>query len=168
MSAALPPIVVMGVSAVGKTSVGVELARLTGGVFRDADDLHSAANVARMRAGIALDDDARRPWLEAVGAALAPGTVMACSALARRYRDALRRHAPGAVFVHLEAGVDLLAARARERTGHFMPPALLQSQLDALEPLAVDEAGVAVRVDAAPREIAMRAVDALGTSSRWR
>lgn len=162
MSAALPPIVVMGVSAVGKTSVGVELARLTGGAFRDADDLHSAANVARMRAGIPLDDDARGPWLEAVGAELAPGTVMACSALARRYRDALRRHAPDAVFVHLQADVELLTARARERAGHFMPPTLLQSQLDALEPLAAAEAGITVRVDATPREIAVRAREALG------
>lgn len=161
MSAA-PPIVVMGVSAVGKTSVGIELARLIGAVFLDADDLHSASSIDKMRAGVPLDDDDRRPWLEAVGGRLRPGTVVACSALARRYRDALRRHAPDSVFVHLDADVALLTERARARSGHFMSPSLLQSQLETLEPLMADEAGGTVHVDGSPSEVAARARAVLG------
>ena len=140
-------IVVMGVSAVGKSTVGAALAERLGIPFLDADDLHDAAAVAAMAAGIPLTDADRMPWLGRVGTALVAqsgGAVIACSALARRYRDAIRATAPGAVFVHLDAPADVLAIRAGAREGHFMPASLLASQLATLEPLQPDEPGFAI------------------------
>lgn len=166
MTDPLRPLVVMGVSAVGKTTVGIELARVTGGRFVDADDLHGDANVSKMSAGIPLEDSDRWPWLDRVGAELQPGTVVACSALKRAYRDVLRRHAPDAFFLHLHVDAAELVARAAERDGHFMPPALLQSQLDALEPLGQDEAGAEIDADATPEEVAERALASLPTGDR--
>jgi gluconokinase len=139
-------IVVMGPSGAGKTTVGEALAVDLGGRFVDADDLHPAENVHKMAAGIPLDDTDRGPWLAVVGRALASaeGTiVVACSALARRYRDAILREAPGAVFVELTVPRAELERRMRERT-HFMPVTLVGSQLQALEHLAPDEPGFAV------------------------
>ncbi|MBW9120457.1 gluconokinase [Microbacterium trichothecenolyticum] len=152
-------VVVMGVSASGKSSVGAELARLMGARFVDADDLHPAANVAKMSAGVPLQDEDRWPWLDAVAATLvdADRPVVACSALKRSYRDRLRAAAPGVVFVHLTGSAELLAARARGREGHFMPPALLRSQLDTLEPLGEDEVGVAIDVTATVADLALAA-----------
>lgn len=146
------PIVVMGVSGVGKTTVGQELARHRGASFIDADDLHSPANVAKMSAGIPLVDADRWPWLDLVGAALLaePGVVVACSALRRSYRDRLRATAPETLFVHLAAAPERVAAQAEAREGHFMPPALLRSQIATLEPLEPDERGITVIVDAGP------------------
>lgn len=140
-------IVVMGPSGSGKSAVGAALASSLGIAFLDADDLHPAANLAKMASAVALDDDDRMPWLDVVAARLeaAPGgIVMACSALARRYRDAIRTTAPGAVFVHLDAPADVLAIRAGAREGHFMPASLLASQLATLEALEADEEGFAV------------------------
>ncbi|GAA3635928.1 gluconokinase [Microbacterium awajiense] len=155
-----PRIVVMGVSAAGKTSVGVAIAARLEVDFQDADDLHPSANRDKMSAGIPLTDADRGPWLDRVGRALAaaPGLVMACSALRRSYRDRLRAVAPDAVFVHLTGPPALLAARARARTGHFMPPALLVSQLETLEPLAPDEGGVVLDVTASVDDLAESAV----------
>lgn len=157
---ASPRVVVMGVSAAGKSSVGIALAALLGVPFADADDLHPPANVAKMASGVPLDDADRAPWLDLVGRALADaptGLVVACSALRRSYRDRLRAAAPGVVFVHLHGAPDLLAARAAARAGHFMPPALLESQLATLEPLAPDEAGIVLDVAASPDAIAAEA-----------
>lgn len=165
MTAAQRPIVVMGVSAVGKSTVGRELARLTGGRFVDADDLHGEANVAKMAAGVPLTDADRRPWLERVGDTLAAGTVVACSALTHAYRDVLRRHAPDVFFVHLRADVETLRRRAAGRDGHFMPVSLLQSQLDTLEPLRKDESGAVIDADAAPEQLAARALASLPTGA---
>lgn len=140
-------IVVMGVSAVGKSTVGAALAERLGVPFLDADDLHDVAAIESMAAGTPLTDVERMPWLGRVGAALAAqpgGAVIACSALARRYREAIRATAPGAMFVHLDAPADVLALRAGAREGHFMPASLLESQLATLEPLAVDEPGFTV------------------------
>ena len=146
------PIVVMGVSGVGKTTIGEELARRRGTSFIDADDLHNAANIAKMSAGIPLVDADRWPWLDLVGAALLadPGVVVACSALRRSYRDRLRATAPETLFVHLAAAPERVAAQAEAREGHFMPPALLRSQIATLEALDADELGTTVIVDAAP------------------
>ena len=111
----------------------------------DGDALHPRANIAKMTAGEPLDDDDRYPWLEKVGGWLAghpDGGVVSCSALKRKYRDRLRAHRPDVEFVYLSAPPGLIAARLADRSGHFMPAALLQSQFDALEPLDADEAGV--------------------------
>jgi gluconokinase len=144
------PIVVMGVSGCGKSTVGKALAQRLGVPFADADDLHTAENIAKMTTGHPLDDADRRPWLELVGQWLAAhpnGAVMACSALRRSYRDLLRRHCPQVRFVHLSGTPELIARRASGRHGHFMPPVLVQSQFDALEPLAADENGITLDVE---------------------
>lgn len=156
-----PPIVVMGVSAAGKTSVATELALLLQAPVMDADDLHPAANVAKMAAGEPLDDEDRWPWLDAVARCTAAPErpVVACSALKRTYRDRLRSVAPELVFIHLTGSPEQLAARARGRRGHFMPAALLQSQLDALEGLQPDEAGTQIDVTGSVAEIARAARD---------
>jgi gluconokinase len=146
-----PLIVIMGVSGSGKTTVGAALAAALGVPFDDADALHPSANVAKMAAGIALTDDDRMPWLALVGAALATapdGLVMACSALKRSYREAILAAAPGTRFVFLDGSRALLETRVRHRAGHFMPESLLDSQLATLEPLAADEPGVTVSLDA--------------------
>jgi gluconokinase len=137
----------MGVSGSGKSTVGVALAQRLRVPFVDADALHPPANIAKMTAGEPLDDGDRYPWLQKVGEWLAghrDGGVVSCSALKRRYRDQLRAHCPGAEFLCLSGSPELIAARLAARPGHFMPAALLQSQLDALEPLGADEGGVTV------------------------
>lgn len=138
-------IVVMGPSGSGKSEVGIRLARELGTPFVDADDLHPAANVEKMAAGIPLDDGDRMPWLALVGEALrdAPALVVACSALARRYRARILDVAPDVRFVELTVPAEELVRRMTVRT-HFMPPALLASQLAAWEPLGPDEPGVSI------------------------
>ena len=145
------PIVVMGVSGSGKSTVGAALAQRLGISFADADDFHPAANVAKMTSGQALNDDDRYPWLEAIGEWLAghcgDGGVMSCSALKRKYRDQLRRHCPDVEFLHLSGSPEVIGKRQASRPGHFMPASLLKSQFDTLEPLAPDERGITVDVD---------------------
>lgn len=142
------PVVVMGVSGAGKSTVGAALAQRLGVPFVDADALHPPANVAKMTAGEPLDDDDRYPWLEAVGEWLAghPAGVVSCSALKRKYRDQLRAHCPCVEFLYLNGSPEEIGRRVAARSGHFMPAALLRSQLETLEPLGVDEPGVAVDV----------------------
>jgi gluconokinase len=144
------PVVVMGVSGSGKSTVGAALAQRLRVPFADADDFHPPANIAKMTAGHPLDDDDRRPWLEAIGDWLAEhsgGGVMSCSALKRTYRDQLRGHCPQVEFLHLAGTPDVIGRRQASRPGHFMPASLLQSQFDTLEPLEADERGVVVDVD---------------------
>lgn len=145
-----PLVCVMGVSAAGKSTVGAALAAALGVPFADADDLHPDANRAKMASGAPLTDEDRWPWLDTVGARLhgarSTGLVIACSALRRVYRDRIRAAAPDVVFVHLNGSRDLLAARARARTDHFMPAALLDSQIATLEPLDDDEPGLVADV----------------------
>ena len=152
-----PQIVVMGVSGSGKTTIGLLLAKALGIPFLDADDLHPAANVAKMSSGVPLTDEDRWPWLALVGEAMAEasgtGIVVACSALKRSYRDAIRAAAPEAVFVQLDGTRELLAARLGDREGHFMPVSLLDSQLADLEPLAKGERGIVISVAHAPESI---------------
>jgi len=134
------PVVVMGVSGSGKTAVGAALAEALGLRFVDGDALHPAANVAKMAAGIPLDDADRAPWLDAIGAVLAGGqVVVACSALKRAYRDRLRAAAPGLQLVFLDGSPVLLESRMTARPGHFMPASLLGSQLATLERPGPDE-----------------------------
>ncbi|WP_280387550.1 gluconokinase [Nocardia wallacei] len=140
-------IVVMGVSGAGKTTVGERLAAALGVEYADGDDFHPAENVAKMSAGVPLDDADRWPWLDAVGAWLAerPGRgVASCSALKREYRDRLRAAAPTAFFVDLEVPYDELKRRMSARTGHFMRARMLDSQLAIRQPLAPGEPGITV------------------------
>jgi gluconokinase len=140
----------MGVSGSGKSSVAAALGQRLQVPVADADDFHTATNIAKMAAGTPLGDDDRYPWLEAVGEWLAnhdDGGVIGCSALKRRYRDQLRRHSPRVEFLHLHGSPELIRRRQADRPGHFMPSALLQSQFDTLEPLEPDERGVTVDID---------------------
>jgi gluconokinase len=163
MSSTAPLVVVMGVSGSGKSVVGAALAQRLRVPFGDADDLHPAANIAKMTAGEALDDHDRKPWLEAIGAWLADrdadGGVIGCSALKRKYRDQLRHHAPRVVFLHLDGSRDVIARRQASRPGHFMPTSLLTSQFATLERLAPDEAGVVIDVDQSVDSIVQQFID---------
>lgn len=144
------PIVVMGVSGSGKSTVGAALGQRLRVPFADADDFHPPANVQKMSDGHPLDDDDRYPWLESIGVWLAEhrdGGVMSCSALKRKYRDQLRAHCAEVEFLHLTGSLEIIGKRQASRPGHFMPPALLASQFDTLEPLESDERGVAISVD---------------------
>jgi gluconokinase len=161
-------LVVMGVSGTGKTTVGRLLADALGWVFAEGDDFHPPANVARMQAGVPLDDEARLPWLRAIRDwtaeqdAAGRSTVVTCSALRVAYRDVLRE-APGRTrFVHLVGDATLVGSRMSLRTDHFMPPSLLPSQLATLEPLGPGEDGLVVPVDGPPAQIADTALRALG------
>jgi gluconokinase len=140
----------MGVSGAGKTTVGEALAAALGWRFVEGDSFHPPANVAKMSAGVPLDDADRVPWLEALAAeigrddAAGRSSVVGCSALKRSYRDLLRRGALRVRFLHVHADRALLAERVAHRPGHFFPATLLDSQLAALEPLGPDEDGVVV------------------------
>lgn len=141
----------MGVAGCGKSTVGAALARATGAVYLDGDDLHPAVNIAKMSAGQPLTDSDRAPWLRRVGETLrdTPGPVLVgCSALRRLYRDMIRSAAAEPVgFLHLAGSRAVIEARMSLREGHFMPVSLLDSQFATLEPLGTDEAGVAVDID---------------------
>jgi len=144
------PIVVMGVSGSGKSTVGAALAQRLRVPFADGDDFHPPANIAKMTAGQPLDDDDRYPWLEAIGQWLADhhdGGVMSCSALKRKYRDQMRRHCADVEFLHLSGTPEVIGKRQASRPGHFMPASLLQSQFATLEPLDPDERGTVIDVD---------------------
>lgn len=162
----VPLVVVMGVSGSGKSTVGALLAERLGLPYAEADDLHPPSNIAKMAAGIPLDDTDRAPWLDRIAAWLGgaeggAGGVVTCSALRRRYRDRLRADAPDAFFLHLDGSEELIGCRLAARTGHFMPPGLLRSQFEALDPLDTDEKGLTVPVDASPEEITRRALAAV-------
>ncbi len=137
--------VLMGVSGCGKSSVGVALSERCGMMFIDGDDLHPQGNIDKMSRGVPLGDEDRVPWLEQVGRSLAQAdgpVVIGCSALKRAYRDIIRTQAAEPVhFLHLDAPKDVLARRVSNRSGHFMPASLLDSQFAALERLQPDEQG---------------------------
>ncbi|WP_078034328.1 gluconokinase [Massilia sp. KIM] len=147
--------VVMGVCGCGKSALGSQLAARLGLPFIEGDDFHSEENVDKMRAGIPLTDTDRAGWLRALRAELAAagekGIVLSCSALKRAYRDVLRGeggHGPQVRFVHLDGERALLDARVRARPGHYMPASLLDSQLQTLERLQPDEAGMTLDIRA--------------------
>lgn len=152
-------VVVMGVSGTGKSTIGRALADALGWPFAEGDEHHPAGNVAKMAAGFPLTDEDRWPWLRGLAGWLAVQdragscSVLTCSALRRPYRDLLREGAPGLYFVHLVGDTSLLLERMQSRQDHFMPPELLESQLDTLEPLGPDERGVLVDVANPPERI---------------
>jgi gluconokinase len=131
-------VLLMGVSGVGKTTIGQALAEQLGWRFADADDFHSAANIEKMRAGIPLDDAARAPWLQSLHDAIVgwiatgESVVLACSALKEAYRQQLRVGSE-VKLVYLHGDVSLIAQRLYGRHGHYMNPELLRSQFDTLE-----------------------------------
>ena len=140
----------MGVAGCGKSSVGAAWAATGDLAYFDGDDLHPPENIAKMSAGVPLDDDDRAPWLVKVGDTLAAAegpVAVGCSALKRKYRDIIRARAPGPVaFLHLAAGRDVILERMKVREGHFMPTTLLDSQFAALEPLEDDEFGLRIDI----------------------
>jgi gluconokinase len=160
----------MGVSGAGKTTVGLALARRLDVPFHDADDLHDAASVARMRAGHPLTDADRAPWLARLNALIAAtlargdSAVLACSALRRRYRDALvPAGAPrgSVVFVYLRVPRAALADRLTTRPGHYMPASLLDSQLETLEEPGPDEPALTVNAERPVADVVEDVLEAL-------
>jgi gluconokinase len=149
-----PPrlVVVMGVAGCGKSTVAEALAARIGATYTDGDSLHPPGNIARMSAGIPLTDTDRWPWLDAVAAAMRDGRgrqVMACSALRRVYRLRLTEGAGEPVyFAFLDGSRELIAARMHQRSGHFMPESLLDSQFAALERPGPEEFARAIDIDA--------------------
>jgi gluconokinase len=144
-----PLIVVMGVAGSGKTTIASGLAETLGVPFVEGDSLHPPANVKKMAGGIPLTDEDRWPWLEAIGDRIevervtGHGVVVSCSALKHVYRDCLRKQVHGTVqFILLDGTPELIGDRMRKRKGHFMPPALLDSQFATLEKPTADEHAV--------------------------
>ena len=143
------PLVVMGVSGSGKSTIAAQLAARIGLPFIDGDDLHPQSNVDKMHAGHPLDDADRWPWLDRVAGALndhattGRGVVLACSALKRIYRDRIREGAGQHVrFAFLDVAFEVIERRLKSRTEHFMPMQLLKSQFDTLERPGLDEPDV--------------------------
>ena len=169
-----PVVVLMGVCGSGKTEVGRLLAAQLGCDFLDGDDFHPPENVAKMRAGTPLVDADRWPWLDRLATEIharrtdGRGAVVACSALARRYRDRLGIARPNVMLVHLDGDRDLLARRLASRQGHFMPAALLDSQLATLERPEPDETALVMDIAATPEAIVdgIAAVAALRSPAR--
>ncbi|GAB2468446.1 gluconokinase [Conyzicola lurida] len=159
MTASYPPMIVMGVSGSGKSTIGQALAAALGLDFIDGDDLHPRANKEKMAGGHPLNDEDRAPWLEIIaeriGAELAEGNpiVVACSALKRRYRTQLISHAPSVVFIHLSGQRGIIAERQSHRNHEYMPNSLLDSQFATLEPLEADERSIVVDLAQTPDEM---------------
>lgn len=158
-------IILMGVAGAGKTTVGKRLAEELGWRFLEGDDFHPEPSVAKMAAGVPLTDEDRAPWLERlrglITQALERGedVVLACSALRRSYRQRLTVDPARIRWVYLTAPAALLASRLVERTGHFMPPSLLDSQLATLE---APEDALVVDVTPGPAEVATQIRAGLG------
>lgn len=140
MNPPLSAIVVMGVAGCGKSCVGAAIASHSGGRLIEGDAFHPAANIQKMSAGIPLDDDDRAGWLILLGEELqrtlksGARPILTCSALKKRYRDALRHAVPDLGFVFLELTPQEAERRVLARPGHFMPASLIKSQFAALEP----------------------------------
>jgi gluconokinase len=156
-----PPIIVMGVSGSGKSTVGALLAARLQLPFIDGDELHPPANKKKMAAAIPLDDADRAPWLDALAAAIAGAPkVVSCSALKRRYRDRLRAASPNVQFIYLAGTPTLLAQRLSARSHEFMPRGLLDSQLAILQPPGCDENALTLDIQLSPEAI-------VDSAARW-
>lgn len=169
MSRAPFRVVVMGVSGCGKSTLGHLLAGRLSLPFVEGDDLHSAANVAKMAAGQPLTDEDRAGWLQALSQRLHQaatqdqGLVVACSALKKNYRDLLRQGASDVLFVHVQGSPEVLAQRMQQRTSHYMPPTLLQSQLAILEPPQASEAALTLDMLSPPEQQCQQVMQYLQT-----
>ena len=163
-------IILMGVSGSGKSTVGAALAREINAKFIDGDDLHPRANIQKMASGTPLNDDDRAPWLLRLNDAAYSlrhkneTGIIVCSALKRRYRDALRKDNEGMVFIYMKGSFEVIAERLKARAGHFMPTDLLRSQFDALEEPGEDEPDVLrVNIDHKLDGVVDRCIAALKT-----
>jgi carbohydrate kinase (thermoresistant glucokinase family) len=147
----LPRLIIMGVSGCGKSTVGERLGARTRIPFIEGDTLHPPRNVALMAAGTPLTDEDRAGWLDDIASRFgaleaAAGLIISCSALKRKYRDRLRAACPDLRFIHLHGDKTLLEQRLQYRTGHYMPPSLLTSQLQTLEPPSSDEPAITLDI----------------------
>lgn len=164
-------IVVMGVCGTGKTTVGKLIAERLGARFEEGDRFHPQANVEKMSRGEALDDDDRRPWLEAIARTIdewqraGVDVVLACSALKERYRQVILGGRPDARLVFLFGAQDLIQERMAQRRHHFMPASLLPSQFAALEPPPPGEHVIAADVARSPEAIALDVAAWIGESA---
>lgn len=145
--------ILMGVSGAGKTTIGEKLAEKLGIEFAEGDEFHSPENVAKMESGQPLSDVDRAPWLKSIAGKITTmleqdrPMVLTCSALKRAYRKQLSVDREKVLFINLDGPYEIIDQRLSERTGHYMPAGLLQSQFDTLEPLAPDEHFITVAVD---------------------
>lgn len=160
-------VIIMGVSGCGKTTVGQLLAERLNLPYFDADDFHPESNVNKMESGIPLNDEDRWPWLENLNRSIREwnqdsGAVLACSALKKSYRDVLRRDTgkDGVTFVFLKGSKALISERLENRSGHYMPPELLDSQFEALEE---PQHAITVSIKPKPAQIVDRILQELGT-----
>jgi carbohydrate kinase (thermoresistant glucokinase family) len=153
-------LLVMGVSGCGKTTVAAGVAEHLGWTLLEGDAFHPPANVAKMAAGTPLTDEDRWPWLRAIAAEAArhDRCVIACSALKRSYRAVIGAD----VLVFLEGTKALIGERLRARKGHFMPPALLDSQFATLEPPGPDEHPIVVPIDPPPSDLIRTVIVRMG------
>ena len=144
-------LIIMGVSGCGKSTVGERLGARTRIPFIEGDTLHPLRNVALMAAGTPLTDEDRAGWLDDIASRFGAleadaGLIISCSALKRKYRDRLRAACPDLRFIHLHGDKTLLEQRLQYRTGHYMPPSLLSSQLQTLEPPSSDEPAITLDI----------------------
>ena len=144
-------LIIMGVSGCGKSTVGERLGARTRIPFIEGDTLHPPRNVALMAAGTPLTDEDRTGWLDDIASRFGAleadaGLIISCSALKRKYRDRLRAACPDLRFIHLHGDQALLEQRLQYRTGHYMPPSLLSSQLQTLEPPSSDEPAITLDI----------------------
>jgi carbohydrate kinase (thermoresistant glucokinase family) len=165
-------LLIMGVSGSGKSTIAEIVSKRLGWTFQEGDDLHPQANIAKMKAGIALTDADRLPWLERVAAWIdrqrargEPG-VVTCSALKRSYRQIVIGDRPEVQLVYLRGSRELIAARVAERRGHFMPPSLLDSQFETLEEPGPDEDPLTVDIGGSADEVADEIVRRVASSPR--
>lgn len=159
-------VVIMGVTGCGKTTVATAVHERLGWAMGEGDDFHPQSNIDKMAAGIPLTDADRWPWLRSINAWMRReevddiDTVVSCSALKREYRDVLR-HGIDVFFVHLVGSREHIHDRMEHRSNHFMPPTLLDSQFDELEPLSDDEPGARVSVEGPVESVIERVVEVI-------
>ena len=159
-------IVVMGVAGCGKSTVVEAIKEQLGYTLAEGDDFHPQANIDKMSVGIPFTDADRWPWLDVINRwmiareSLGENTVVSSSALKRLYREALSKDL-NVYFLFLSGPGELIRQRLSERKGHFMPPALLPSQFEILEPLSPDENGVKISIEGSADDVARRAVEAV-------
>ena len=163
-------IVLMGVSGCGKTTIGTNLARCLNWEYQEGDALHPQTNILKMSEGIPLNDDDRKPWIARIAdwietrCIAGRDGVISCSALKEVYRQTIRGTQTDVQFVYLRGSRELLSDRLAYRKDHFMPPNLLESQLELLEEPSIDEQAMVVTIDSTPEKIVQKICDSLGLS----